>query len=94
MLQNPFDAIQLELKELKGLVTQLLTKPKEDLSNKRYTVKEAAKFFSVDTQTVRNHIKRGNIKAEKIGERRVLIAHNELFGSLNEVKSLKYKRQA
>jgi excisionase family DNA binding protein len=92
-MQNPFETIQLELKELKGLVTQLLTKPKEDLSQKRYTIKEAAELFNVDAQTVRNHIERGNIKATFIG-RRILIAHDELFGSLNEVKSLKYKRQA
>jgi excisionase family DNA binding protein len=92
-MQNPFETIQLELAELKGLVIQLLTKPKEDLSQKRYTVKEAAKLFNVDTQTVRNHIERGNIKATIIG-RRILISHDQLFGSLNEVKSLKYKRQA
>ena len=92
-MQNPFETIQLELKELKGLVTQLLTKPKEDLSQKRYTIKEAAELFNVDPQTVRNHIERGNIKATFIG-RRILIAHDELFGSLNEKKSLKYKRQA
>ncbi|MNR54682.1 Helix-turn-helix domain protein [compost metagenome] len=57
-----------------------------------YTVKEAAELLHVDRQTIRNHIDNGNIKASFIG-RRILINHEELFDSLNEVKSLKYKRQ-
>lgn len=96
-MQNPFETIQSELKELKGLVTQLLTKPEKDSSDKMYTIKEAAKILHVDSQTIRNHIDRGNIKASSIGKgtrSRILINHKELFDSLNEVKSLKYKRQA
>ncbi|OXA71742.1 DNA-binding protein [Flavobacterium aquidurense] len=94
-MQNPFETIQLELKELKGLVTQLLTEPKEDLSQKKYTLKQAAALFNVDTQTISNYIKKGNIKAEQIGARtRILIPHHELYDSLNQIKSLKYKRQA
>lgn len=92
-LTNPFEAIHSELNELKGMVKQILTAPKEDLSNKLYTVKEAAAILKVDKQTINNHINRGNIKATFIG-RRKLIRHEELFDSLNEVKSLKYKRQA
>jgi excisionase family DNA binding protein len=57
-----------------------------------YTVKEAADIFKVDKQTINNHILRGNINATTIG-RRILINHNELYNSLNEVKSVKYKRQ-
>jgi len=91
-MQNPFETIQSELKELKGLVAQLLTKPEKDLSNNMYTVKEAAELLHVDRQTIRNHIENGNIKASSIG-RRILINHEELFDSLNEVKSMKYKRQ-
>lgn len=90
---NPFEAIHSELNELKGMVKQILTTPKEDLSTRLYTVKEAAAILKVDKQTVNNHINRGNIKATFIG-RRKLINHEELFDSLNEVKSLKYKRQA
>ena len=90
---NPFEAIHSELNELKGLVKQILTAPKEDLSNKLYTIKEASTILKVDKQTINNHIHRGNIKATYIG-RRKLIKHDELFDSLNEVKSLKYKRQA
>ena len=89
---NPFEAIHSELNELKGMVRQILTAPKEDLSSKMYTVKEAADILKVDKQTINNHILRGNIKATTIG-RRILINHNELYNSLNEIKSVKYKRQ-
>lgn len=91
-MQNPFETILNELNEVKGLVSQLLTKP-EDFSKKNYTVKDAAALFNVDTQTIRSHIEKGHIKATFIG-RRILISHNELYDSLNQVKSIKYKRQA
>jgi len=90
-MNNPFESIQVELVEIKSLVTKLLNKPEEDNSNKLYTLKEAASLLKVDRQTIRNHINRGNIKATFIG-RRILIPHVELFDSLNEVKSIKYKR--
>ncbi len=44
---NPFEAIHSELNELKGLVKQILTAPKEDYSLKIYTVQEAAKILDV-----------------------------------------------
>lgn len=90
-MNNPFDPIYNELIELKSLVNQLLHKPEEDLSNKLYTLNEASDILKVDRQTVRNHIDRGTINATFIG-RRILISHSELFDSLNEVKSIKYKR--
>lgn len=90
-MNNPFEAIQGELTEIKSIVTQLLNKPEEDISNKLYTLKEASDLIKVDRQTVRNHIDRGTINATFIG-RRILIPHNELFDSLNQVKSIKYKR--
>jgi len=90
-MQNKFEIIIPDLEEVKGLLHQLLNKPEEDLSRKMYTIKESAKLLRVDRQTVRNHIDRGNISATFIG-RRILIPHNELFDSLNQVKSLKYKR--
>ncbi|AIG29400.1 hypothetical protein IA01_02475 [Flavobacterium psychrophilum] len=90
---NPFDSIQIELNEIKVLLKEISTKPSEDLSSKLYTVGEASSILKIDKQTVKNHILKGNIKATKIG-RRILLTHSELFDSLNEVKSLKYKRQA
>ncbi|MFL0143645.1 helix-turn-helix domain-containing protein [Tenacibaculum maritimum] len=90
-MNNPFETIHSEITELKDLVIQLLNKPKEDLSNKLYTINEAATLLRVDRQSIRNYIDKGHIKATFIG-RRILIPHNELYDSLNEVKSLKYKR--
>ncbi|ENA1763936.1 helix-turn-helix domain-containing protein [Flavobacterium psychrophilum] len=90
---NPFDSIQTELNEIKVLLKEISSKPSEDLTSKLYTVSEAASILKIDKQTVSNHILKGNIKATKIG-RRILLTHSELFDSLNEVKSLKYKRQA
>ena len=90
-MQNPFDIILEEIKVLNSKLDTLILKPKEDLSNKRYSIKEAAEILGVIPLTVRNHIKNGNIKAERFG-RKYYILHSELFDALNEVKSLKYKR--
>ncbi|WP_445709792.1 helix-turn-helix domain-containing protein [Flavobacterium sp.] len=90
-MENPFEKITKELSDIKVLVYEILQKPKEDYSNKVYTLQEAAGLLKVDKQTVTNHILRGNLKSKRIG-RRILIPHYELFDSLNEVKSLKYKR--
>lgn len=90
-MDNPFTLIQSDLEEVKGLLTELLNKPKKDLSNKFYTIKEAAELLKVDKQTIRNHIQKGNLKATHFG-RSIRVPHSEIFDSLNEVKSLKYKR--
>jgi excisionase family DNA binding protein len=58
---------------------------------KHTTIKAAAKLLKVDTQTVRNYIKRGTITAKKVG-RRILIDTASIDKALSEVKSLKYKR--
>ncbi|QXP69323.1 helix-turn-helix domain-containing protein [Polaribacter sp. R2A056_3_33] len=86
------EPLHKEIAEVKGLLLKLLCKPEEDdLSNKLYTLNEAANLLKVDRQTVRNHISRGTINATFIG-RRILIPHNELYDALNEVKSIKYQR--
>ena len=90
-MDNPFAIIQSDLKEVKGLLTKLLNKPKEDFSNKLYTIKEAAVLLKVDKQTVRNHIEKGTLKATNFG-RSIRIPHYEIFDALDEIKSLKYKR--
>lgn len=63
----------------------------KSLKEKRYSINEAAEILGVIPLTIRNHIHNGNIKAEKLG-RKYFIKHSELFNSLDEVKSLKYKR--
>tara|TARA_R110002096_G_scaffold425755_2_gene634712 strand:- start:3120 stop:3392 length:273 start_codon:yes stop_codon:yes gene_type:complete len=90
-MQNPFETLQREISVLNQKIDILILKPKEDLSNKRYSIKEAAELLKVIPLTIRNHIKNGNIKAERFG-RKYYILHSELFDALNEVKSLKYKR--
>ncbi|MCD8402080.1 MULTISPECIES: helix-turn-helix domain-containing protein [Tenacibaculum] len=89
-MNNPFEKIQSDLIEIKESINKILN-PIEDKSVVNYTLSEASVILRVDKQTITNHIKKGNIKAFKMG-RRILIRHNELFNSLNEVKSLKYKR--
>ena len=66
---------------------------KESDENKpvNLTVKETATHLGVAELTVRNYIKRGIIKAERIGNR-IIINRALLEKSLKEVKSLKYKR--
>jgi|TARA_R100000479_G_scaffold51000_3_gene23991 excisionase family DNA binding protein len=90
-MKNPFETLHSEIEEVKGLVQQLVNKPKEDYSSKLYSINEAAALLKVNRQTIRNHIDKGNIQANTIG-RRILIPHKELFDALNQVKSIKYKR--
>lgn len=92
-MQNPFESLHREIGVLNKKLDTLISKPKEDLSNKRYSIKEASELLGVIPLTIRNHIKNGNIKAERLG-RKYYILHSELFDAFNEVKSLKYKRAA
>lgn len=90
-MNNPFKTIDDRLSNIETLLLDIKHKPKEDLSNKRYSIKECAELLGVIPLTIRNHIKSGNIKAERFG-RKYYILHSELFNAFNEVKSLKYKR--
>lgn len=79
-------SVDAQFTQLKKFMTEQLNPPK-----RKYTVKEAATKFNVTDLTVRNWIKKGYLKGDKIG-RRVLIDASELEKSLTEIKSLKYKR--
>jgi len=59
--------------------------------NEKLSIKEVADELGVAELTVHNYIKKGKIKAFKIG-RRVFIKRTDLDESLKEVKSLNYKR--
>ena len=72
--------------DIKKTISTVMTPIKVKL-----TVKESAERLNLSELTIRNYIKRGIIKAEKIG-RRVLINSQELEDSLEEIKSLKYQR--
>ncbi|WP_278353525.1 helix-turn-helix domain-containing protein [Chryseobacterium gleum] len=88
---NPFQPIMDGLEELKELIYSIKKEPEIELKKKFYSFKEASEILKVDYQTVRSHVLKGNIKAEKIG-RFYRINHLDLMNALNEVKSLKYKR--
>tara|TARA_R110002074_G_scaffold287618_1_gene459344 strand:- start:263 stop:535 length:273 start_codon:yes stop_codon:yes gene_type:complete len=90
-MDNPFATLEKRLSNIEDILLDIKHKPKEDLTNKRYSIKEAAKILGVIPLTVRNYIKNGNLKAERLG-RKYYIKHSDLFNSFNEVKSLKYKR--
>lgn len=79
-------SVDAQFTQLKKFMSEQLNPPK-----RKYTVKEAATKFNVTDLTVRNWIKKGYLKGDKIG-RRVLIDASELEKSLTEIKSLKYKR--
>jgi len=88
---NPFQPIMEGIEELKELIYSIKKEPEIELKKKFYSFKEASEILKVDYQTVRSHVLKGNIKAEKIG-RFYRINHVDLMNALNEVKSLKYKR--
>ena len=89
--ENPFKTLKTGNEEIKLLILDLTKMLTEKTKNRFYSIKEASEILSITTQSIRNHIERGNIKAKTIGNR-ILIPHNELFDSLNDVKSYKYKR--
>ncbi len=80
------ELINPQFKELKEIIIEGINPPKRNL-----TVLEAAKRLNVTELTIRNYIKKGKIKAEKIG-RRIIINSKDLEKSLSEVKSFKYRR--
>lgn len=66
-------------------------KESQSKKSKNLSVKEAAVHLKVSEITIRNYIKKGLIKADKIGTR-IIINREKLENTLKEVKSLKYKR--
>ena len=79
-------SIAKRINPLKELIFKKLNPQKKNV-----TVKEAAKMLNVTELTIRNYVKQGKIQASKIG-RRIVINLESLESSLNEVKSLKYRR--
>jgi len=80
------ELVNPQFAELKKLINESINPPKHNL-----TVRETAKRLNVSELTIRNYIKKGTIKAEKIG-RRIVINSKDLEKSLSEVKSFKYRR--
>ena len=90
-MSNPFEQLQNEISEVKGLLLELIQKPKEESKPENLTVKESADFLKVSEQSIHNYIKKGFLKAHKMG-RIYLIKRTDIEEALKEVKSLKYKR--
>lgn len=79
-------SIARRINPLRDIINKKLNPQKKNV-----TVKEAAKMLNVTELTIRNYVKQGKIQAKKIG-RRIVINLESLESSLNEVKSLKYRR--
>jgi len=90
-MENPFNSLEKRLANIEDILFDIKHSPKEDFSNKRYSIKEASEILGVIPLTVRNYIKKGTLKAERLG-RKYYILHKDLFSSFNDVKSFKYKR--
>jgi len=90
-MNNPFETLDKRLSNIEDLLLDIKHKPKEDLSNKRYDLKEAEKITGLTSQSLRIKIKKGIIKGEQLG-RKYYILHNDLYDAFNKVKSLKYRR--
>lgn len=82
---------------LTTVIDSLATVEKEEIDRRKshdknfLSVKEAARLLNVSDLSVRNYIKRGYIKAERLGYA-IRIKKHEFDNALKEVKSLKYKR--
>lgn len=91
-MQNPFQELDERLVKIETLLVKVLnTTTKKEEKEENLTVKETASFLKVSEQSVHNYIKKGYIKAQKVG-RVLLIPRKDLEQSLSEVKSLKYRR--
>lgn len=90
-MNNPFEQINLKLESISVTLQELKEANKTEIDDKIYSVEEASQISKCSKQTIRNLVKKGRIKANRLG-RKILIPHDELYNSMNEVKSLKYKR--
>ncbi|WNM18533.1 helix-turn-helix domain-containing protein [Flavobacterium capsici] len=90
-MNNPFEIIEQRLSNIENLLLDIKHKPTEEDKAENLTVKEAAELLKVSEQSIHNYIKRGFLPAQKVG-RILLIKRIDVEQSLQEVKSLKYKR--
>jgi excisionase family DNA binding protein len=88
-MSNPFEAIESRLSRIENLLLDIKSPVKEP-EKKLLSVAECAVFANVSELSIRNYIADGKIRAVRLG-RRILIDQSQ-FESLEEVKSLKYKR--
>lgn len=90
-MNNPFEIIEQRLSNIENLLLDIKHKPAEEDKTENLTVKEASELLKVSEQSIHNYIKRGFLPAQRVG-RILLIKRIDVEQSLQEVKSLKYKR--
>lgn len=90
-MNNPFEAINERLSTIENLLLEIKQQPFEEKLPENCTIKETALLLKVSEQSVHNYIKKGFLPAQKVG-RILLIKRSDIDKSLQEVKSLKYKR--
>ena len=89
-MENPFETFAQDLTEIKDLLYKI-SEPKEEEVPQHYTVKETAVILKCSEQSIHNYIKKGFLSAQKVG-RILLIKSEDVQASLQDVKSLKYRR--
>lgn len=90
-MNNPFEAITERLSTIENLLLEIRQQPFEEKQPENCTIKETAKLLKVSEQSIHNYVKRGFLPAQKLG-RILLIKRTDIDKALQEVKSLKYKR--
>ncbi len=90
---NPFELLEERLTKIESLLGTVLDSLQSEEKEINFTVEEAAEYLRVSEQSIYKYIKEGDIPATRPG-RKYLIAKSDLENSLDEVKSLKYKRRA
>lgn len=89
-MNNPFATLEARLLNIENLLLDI-KHPTTTAENKKHSVKGLAQYSGLSELSIRNYIREGKIKAERIG-RRILIDEKQFEKGLAEVKSLKYKR--
>jgi len=87
---NPFEIIAERLKAIEELLLKIKA-PKVEEPKKMISVRQLAKQIGTSELTIRNWIKEGKLKAVRMGGL-IFIPANQFEESMEEVKSLKYKR--
>ena len=88
---NPFEAIDLRLSNIESLLQDIKLKSIEEKKEENLTIVDVAKILLVSKQSVYSYIRRGEIKAKRVG-RTYIINRADLDNAIKEVKSFKYKR--
>ena len=90
---NPFELIDLRLANIESLLLDIKHKSSEEKKEENLSIDEVAKILLVSKQSVYSYIRKGTIKAKKVG-RTFLINRIDLENATKEVKSLKYQRNS